>query len=84
MNEVEPVEEIAARHITEIRFEDLPKEAVHCTKEHILHTIGTVLAGSAARRAGKRPDGEPGEPGGRARCPGSCRAASLRPAYDEI
>lgn len=41
-------EEALAHHIARTRFEDLPPDAVAATKEHILHTLGTVLAGSAA------------------------------------
>ena len=44
----EPVEQIVARHIVETRFEHLSADAIRATKEHILHTTATVLAGSAA------------------------------------
>ncbi|MEK7214165.1 MAG: MmgE/PrpD family protein [Chloroflexota bacterium] len=44
----DPVAQTIARHIVDCRFEDLPPEAVHATKEHILHTLATVLAGSGA------------------------------------
>jgi 2-methylcitrate dehydratase PrpD len=46
--EREPVEQKLARHIAETRFEHLSAAAVRATKEHILHTTATVLAGSAA------------------------------------
>ena len=44
----DPIEQRIARHIAKTRFEDLPAEAVRATKEHVLHTTATVLAGSAA------------------------------------
>lgn len=37
-----------AQHLVRTTFEDIPEEAVQATKEHILHTLGTVLAGSGA------------------------------------
>jgi 2-methylcitrate dehydratase PrpD len=51
MSENEPreaIEEIVARHIANVRFEHLSADAVRATKEHVLHTTATVLAGSAA------------------------------------
>ena len=47
-NDIESIEGVVARHIVETRFSDLPAEAVIATKEHVLHTLGTVLAGSGA------------------------------------
>lgn len=44
----EPVELEVARHIVSTRYEDLPADAIRATKEHILHTIATALAGSSA------------------------------------
>ncbi|MFQ5826110.1 MAG: MmgE/PrpD family protein, partial [Dehalococcoidia bacterium] len=40
--------ELLAQHLARTRYEDLPAEAVRATKEHILHTLATVLAGSDA------------------------------------
>ena len=37
-----------AQHVVRTSFDDLPEEAVRATKEHILHTLGTALAGSGA------------------------------------
>lgn len=51
--EATSAEEITTRHITGVRFEDLSAQAIRSTKEHIMHTLGTVLAGSAA--AGSSP-----------------------------
>ena len=48
MNSPEALEQKIARHVVNTRFDDLPAEAVAATKEHILHTLATVLAGSAA------------------------------------
>jgi len=42
------IEQKIADHISEVCYDDLPPEAVQATKEHILHTIATVLAGSTA------------------------------------
>jgi 2-methylcitrate dehydratase PrpD len=42
------VEQVLARHVGGTRFEDLPPEALWATKEHVMHTLGTVVAGSAA------------------------------------
>jgi 2-methylcitrate dehydratase PrpD len=42
------IEQTIAHHIATVRFEDLPAKALQATKEHILHTTATVLAGSAA------------------------------------
>lgn len=44
----EAIEQVIARHIVNTRFEDIPAEAVFATKEHIMHTLATVLAGSNA------------------------------------
>lgn len=44
----EGVERIIARHIASTRFDSLPSAAVKATKEHILHTVATVMAGSCA------------------------------------
>jgi 2-methylcitrate dehydratase PrpD len=41
-------EQTVARYILETEFSNIPAEAVAATKQHILHTVGTVLAGSAA------------------------------------
>ncbi|MSQ71487.1 MAG: MmgE/PrpD family protein [Betaproteobacteria bacterium] len=48
MKAADSIEQTIARHVVETKFEDLPPEAVLATKEHILHTLGTVLAGSPA------------------------------------
>jgi len=48
MNSADTIEQTIARHIVDTKFEDLPSEAISATKEHILHTLGTVVAGSAA------------------------------------
>jgi 2-methylcitrate dehydratase PrpD len=37
-----------ADYLVHTRFEDLPREAVESTKTHILHTLGTIIAGSRA------------------------------------
>ena len=42
------IEQTIARHIAAVRFEQLSADAVRATKEHILHTTATVLAGPAA------------------------------------
>ena len=42
------IEQKIARYIVNTHFDDLPGEAVAATKEHILHTLATVLAGSSA------------------------------------
>jgi 2-methylcitrate dehydratase PrpD len=44
----EAVEQTIARHIVSTEFASLPAAAVAATKEHILHTMATVLAGSSA------------------------------------
>ena len=41
-----------ARNIVNTRFEDLPPEAVQATKNHMIHTLGTILAGSSAEGCG--------------------------------
>jgi len=53
MSSVGNVEQTIARYIRNTRFEDLPSDAIAATKEHILHTLGTVLAGSSAPGAGE-------------------------------
>ena len=42
------VEHAIARHIVSTEFASLPAAAIAATKEHILHTVATVLAGSSA------------------------------------
>jgi 2-methylcitrate dehydratase PrpD len=42
------LEQTIARYIVETEFANIPAEAVAATKQHVLHTVGTVLAGSAA------------------------------------
>lgn len=37
-----------AEHLTRTRFDNLTDEAVRATKIHILHTLGTIVAGSGA------------------------------------
>ncbi|MFQ5851678.1 MAG: MmgE/PrpD family protein [Candidatus Binatia bacterium] len=37
-----------AQYVVRTTFDDLPQEAVQATKEHLLHTLGTVLAGAGA------------------------------------
>jgi len=53
MGSADSIEQTIARHIVSTRFEDLPPDAISATKEHILHTVGTVLAGSAAPGVGE-------------------------------
>ena len=48
MRSADNVEQTIARYIVNTQFEDLPSDAISATKEHILHTLGTVLAGSSA------------------------------------
>ena len=47
MVEAGPTETIA-EHLSRTRFDELPDEAVQATKAHILHTLGTIIAGSGA------------------------------------
>src|SRR4029077_8792309 len=42
------VTKILAEYLADTRFEDLPGEPVESTKAHILHTLGTIVAGSRA------------------------------------
>lgn len=42
------ITKILAEYLANARFEDLPEEAVEVTKTHILHTLGTIVAGSRA------------------------------------
>src|SRR5262245_39818642 len=42
------IERVIARHIASSGFDTLPIAAVKATKEHILHTVATVMAGSCA------------------------------------
>lgn len=37
-----------AKNVVDIRYEDLPREAIEATKKDILDTLGTILAGSSA------------------------------------
>jgi len=44
----ENITQTIADYLARTRFEDLPREAVESTKTHILHTLGTIVAGSRA------------------------------------
>ncbi len=44
--------EIIADHLTRTRYEDLSGDAVKATKQHIMHTLATVMAGSSAAGCG--------------------------------
>ncbi|MBI2919316.1 MAG: MmgE/PrpD family protein [Chloroflexi bacterium] len=42
------ITETISRHLVRTSYEDLPPEAVAATKQHILHTLATIMGGSAA------------------------------------
>jgi 2-methylcitrate dehydratase PrpD len=42
------ITKILSEYLADARFEDLPNDAVEATKSHILHTLGTIIAGSRA------------------------------------
>jgi 2-methylcitrate dehydratase PrpD len=42
------ITKILAEYLANARFEDLPDEAIESTKTHIMHTLGTIVAGSRA------------------------------------
>jgi 2-methylcitrate dehydratase PrpD len=44
----ENITKVLADYVVRTRFEDLPDEAIDSTKNHILHTLGTIVAGSRA------------------------------------
>jgi 2-methylcitrate dehydratase PrpD len=44
----ENITQSIANYLARTQFEDLPQEAIESTKSHILHTLGTIVAGSRA------------------------------------
>jgi 2-methylcitrate dehydratase PrpD len=40
------VEELLAEHMVGVQYQDLPQDAVEATKQHILHTVATIIGGS--------------------------------------
>ncbi|MBI4525956.1 MAG: MmgE/PrpD family protein [Deltaproteobacteria bacterium] len=49
--EADPMRRLA-RSLLQTTFDDLPPEAVQATKNHLIHTIGTILAGSSTEGCG--------------------------------
>jgi 2-methylcitrate dehydratase PrpD len=39
---------LLARHVVATTYDDLPEDALVATKQHVMHTVGLILAGSAA------------------------------------